>query len=130
MYFTCFSISGRIKIPFFADFAPKVTRKTHKLLHPFMFISTHSESDTELIKRSLLNEVKGIEVDDLIIKEVIIGRLCYQLFDNMYSLQYKPLVEKYKIKTYSGRILYDKDQEESNTTEELDLNTINSNVAK
>ena len=48
----------------------------------------------------------------------------------MYSLQYKRLVETYKVKTYSGRILYDKDQEESNTTEELDLNTINSNVAK
>ena len=96
-----------------------------------MFISTHSESDTELIKRSLLNEVKGIEVDDLIIKEVIIGRLCYQLFDNMYSLQYKPLVEKYKIKTYSGKILYDKDQtEEPNTTEEIDLGTNNSKIVE
>jgi hypothetical protein len=96
-----------------------------------MFISTPSESDTELIKRSLLNNIKGIDVDDLIIKEVIIGRLCYRLFDNMYSLQYKPLVEKYKIKTYSGRILYDKDQtEEPNTTEEIDLGTNNSKIVE
>ena len=49
----------------------------------------------------------------------------------MYSLQYKPLVEKYKIKTYSGRILYDKDQtEEPNTTEEIDLGTNNSKIVE
>ena len=96
-----------------------------------MFISTPSEGDAELIKKGLLNEVKGIEVDDLIIKEVIIGRLCYQLFDNMYSLQYKRLVETYKVKTYSGRILYDKDQiEESNTTEELNSNTNSTDMTK
>jgi hypothetical protein len=94
-----------------------------------MLAPVYSEGDAELIKKGLLNEVKGIEVDDLIIKEVIIGKLCYRLFDNMYSLQYKPLVEKYKIKTYSGRILYDKEKiEEPNSTEEIDLTTDNANT--
>ena len=90
---------------------------------------TYSESDYETIKGDLLNNIKGIDVDDLIIKEVIIGRLCYRLFDNMYSLQYKPLVETYKVKTYAGRIIYDKDQtEEPNTTKEIDLTTDNANT--
>ncbi|MGC8496362.1 MAG: AsnC family transcriptional regulator [Candidatus Micrarchaeia archaeon] len=89
----------------------------------------YSENNLDTIKKDLLNNIKGIEVEDLVVEEILIGRLCYRLFDNMYSLQYKPLVEKYKIKTYAGRILYDKEQiEEPNTTEEIDLSTSNSNV--
>lgn len=68
-----------------------------------------SDNDLAVLRKSITDEVKGIELEDMIVTEVIVGRLCYRLFDNMYSMQYKPLVEKYKLKTYDHMILYDKE---------------------
>ena len=53
----------------------------------------------------------------MIMTDVIVGRLCYRLFDNMYSTQYKPLVQRYKVKTYRKRVIYDKDLSEKENEE-------------
>ncbi len=85
-----------------------------------MFIApVFSGSGLADLKRNLLDAVKGIEVEDMIVTDIIVGRLCYRLFDNMYSNQYKRLVEIYKLKTYDNMILYDK--EISTTTEETTI---------
>lgn len=76
-----------------------------------------SDNDLENLKVSLLNNVKGIEIEEMIMTDVIVGRLCYRLFDNMYSTQYKPLVERYKVKTYRKRVIYDKDLSEKENEE-------------
>ncbi|MEM0144125.1 MAG: hypothetical protein QXL94_09360 [Candidatus Parvarchaeum sp.] len=76
------------------------------------FAPIYKESEFSSLTNDLIDNVKGIEVRNAIITEVVIGRLCYRLFDNMYSMQYKRLVETYKLRTYKGLINYDDEQYE------------------
>ena len=62
-------------------------------------------------------EARTFKSEEMIMTDVIVGRLCYRLFDNMYSTQYKPLVERYKVKTYRKRVIYDKDLSEKENEE-------------
>jgi hypothetical protein len=89
----------------------------------FMFIApVYSEGNLDYLRKDLITNVRGIGIDDLIITQVVVGRLCYRLFDNMYSMQYKPLVEKYKVRTYQGRITYDKEAFEREEELTIDIN--------
>ncbi|MCL4390963.1 hypothetical protein M1578_02065, partial [Candidatus Marsarchaeota archaeon] len=81
----------------------------------------YREGNLDMLKNNLLNTVRGITLEDLVVEEILIGRLSYRLFDNMYSMQYKPLVEKYRIKTYKGLINYDTEQYERIEYNETDM---------
>ena len=81
----------------------------------------YREGNLDMLKNNLLNTVRGITLEDLVVEEILIGRLSYRLYDNMYSMQYKPLVEKYRIKTYKGLINYDTEQYERIEYNETDI---------
>ncbi|MEM0144124.1 MAG: hypothetical protein QXL94_09355 [Candidatus Parvarchaeum sp.] len=87
------------------------------------FAPIYKEGDMPILIKDLEENVKGIEIKSVIMFETFIGRLCYRLFDNMYSLQYKPLVERYKTKTYKGLINYDKENYENIIYRETDTTT-------
>ncbi len=45
----------------------------------------------------IVESVKGISVDTIIITEVITGRLAFRRYDGKYSTQYETLVNQYKL---------------------------------
>lgn len=62
------------------------------------FIIPVYENELEIIKKRMLN-IKGIELNSLIITEILIGSINIRLFDNNYSIQFKNLVKNKIIKS-------------------------------
>ena len=58
------------------------------------------ENDLEMIKKDFNESIKGMELDDMIITETIIGTLGYRLFDNEYSDQYHGLKKTYSYESF------------------------------
>ena len=56
------------------------------------------ENELEVIEKQMLN-VKGIELNSLIITEVLIGSINVRLFDNNHSVQFGNLVKSKTIKS-------------------------------
>ncbi|MCL5680226.1 MAG: Lrp/AsnC family transcriptional regulator [Candidatus Marsarchaeota archaeon] len=60
-----------------------------------LFIATvQGSASLDSIKRGLERNVKGIEVKASVITDVVVGRFCYRVFDNMYSRQALALEHK------------------------------------
>jgi hypothetical protein len=55
-----------------------------------------SEKETE-VEIDELSRIRGVEIKSLIATNTITGSLCYRLFDNKHSSQYKILTDEYKI---------------------------------
>ncbi|MCL5092740.1 MAG: hypothetical protein M1364_03715 [Candidatus Marsarchaeota archaeon] len=58
------------------------------------------ENDLEMIKKDFNESIKGMELEDMIITETIIGTLGYRLFDNEYSDQYHGLKKTYSYESF------------------------------
>ena len=78
-----------------------------------VFVPIYKEGSLPILIKDLRENIKGIEIKNVVILETFIGRFCYRFFDNMYSLQYKRLVESYKARTYKNLVNYDKENYES-----------------
>ncbi len=75
----------------------------------FFVLPIYSGVDADALKNNFISNIQGIELEEGIITEVIVGKICYRLYDNVNSTQYKELVEEYKVKEYENKIIYDKE---------------------
>ena len=60
----------------------------------FYMFPVLKEEDLDKIENELSNTIKGVKLDSLIIKNTIIGSICYRKFDNLYSEQYYSLLKR------------------------------------
>ncbi|MCL5093200.1 MAG: AsnC family transcriptional regulator [Candidatus Marsarchaeota archaeon] len=59
-----------------------------------IFISSLlKENDLDMIKKDFNESIKGMELEDMIITDTIIGSLGHRLFDNKYSNQYNAILK-------------------------------------
>ncbi|MDE1869154.1 MAG: hypothetical protein KGH60_04300 [Candidatus Micrarchaeota archaeon] len=80
---------------------------------PALFIfPVYRDGDLQRVETSLLERVKGFELITLIVTEVLLGTLCYRLFDNMHSRQYSRIIEDYKRNLPQNKVDYDAGRQE------------------
>ncbi len=63
----------------------------------FFLLPVFNERDAVVVDEEL-KKVEGADVDGMIVTNVLAGTLCYRLFDNTHSNQYKILKEEYNYK--------------------------------
>ncbi|MDE1810866.1 MAG: hypothetical protein KGH66_02395 [Candidatus Micrarchaeota archaeon] len=80
------------------------------LLDPAGFLAvipTIKGQDIESKSDALKANIKGVELNTMVITGVLVGELCHRKFDNVYSVHYENLI-KDKIVEQKERIRYDK----------------------
>ena len=64
------------------------------------------DSEFQEVQKEIESNVKGVEIENLVVTNVVVGSLCYRRFDNDYSSQYRILSEEYKILPQKERTKY------------------------
>ena len=62
-----------------------------------LLTSVMKNTKLEDIKTEINSKIKGIELRELIVSEVIIGSICNRRFDNEYAIQYETLIKMRKV---------------------------------